>query len=63
MDGASGPLRSWERLYWGVFVSAIAYFLYTRMSGKEQEDMTDPEACLISIRELQRETQALYCLQ
>lgn len=43
MDGSGGPLRSWERIYWGVFVSAIAYFLYTRISGKDEGTAIDPE--------------------
>ena len=47
MDGQSGPLRSWERLYWGVFVSAIAYFLFTRLSGKDPGVIIDPEVCIL----------------
>ena len=43
MDGQSGPLRSWEKIYWWIFVSAIAFFLYSRLLGKDTEEAVDPE--------------------
>jgi len=35
MDGTPGPLRSWERYYWGIFVSALAFMLFSRLTGKD----------------------------
>lgn len=43
MDGQAGPLKSWERVYWSIFAAAIAYFLYTRLTGKDKEELEDPE--------------------
>ena len=43
MDGQSGPLRSWEKIYWWIFVAAIAFFLYSRLSGKDTVEVADPE--------------------
>lgn len=31
MSGEKGPLRDWEKLYWGVFVSAIAFLLWSKL--------------------------------
>ena len=31
IEGAGTPLRSWEKAYWGVFVTAIALFLFSRL--------------------------------
>lgn len=31
MDGRGTPLRTWEKLYWGVFVTAISLFLFNRL--------------------------------
>lgn len=37
MDGRGTPLRTWEKLYWGVFVTAIALFLFNRLKPNPQE--------------------------
>ena len=42
MSGEKGPLRTWERLYWYVFVGAIAWFLWSRLLGGKEEDAVDP---------------------
>jgi len=36
MDGTPGPLKSWERYYWGVFVSALAFLLFSRLTGRDE---------------------------
>lgn len=41
LDG-KGPLRWWEKLYWGVFVGGLAFLLISRMLRK-QEPEEDPE--------------------
>ena len=33
MEGR-GPLRTWEKVYWGVFVTAMALFLFSRLTDK-----------------------------
>jgi hypothetical protein len=45
MEGGTG-LRSWEKAYWGVFVVAIALFLFNRLPGKEVE-VEDPKVRLV----------------
>lgn len=39
-DGRGGKLRTWEKLYWGVFVTAVAGLLFSKVllpAEKEQE--------------------------
>ena len=43
MDGGSGPLRTWERVYWGGFVTAISIFLFTRLNSRGTPKGEDPE--------------------
>ncbi|KAK9801898.1 hypothetical protein WJX73_009419 [Symbiochloris irregularis] len=31
IEGAGTPLRTWEKAYWGIFVTAIALFLFSRL--------------------------------
>ena len=38
-------LRTWEKLYWGVFVTAISVFLFSRLllpGAKKEEDPVRP---------------------
>ena len=44
MDG-SGPLRTWERIYWGGFVTALSLFLFSRLNNKSS-NAADPEVPL-----------------
>ena len=44
MEGGSGPLRTWERVYWGVFVTGLSFFLLSRLHGKSAASTEDPEA-------------------
>ena len=37
MGGEGTPLRTWERLYWGVFVMAIAIYLFSRLQAAPAE--------------------------
>ena len=37
MGGEGTPLRTWERLYWGVFVMAIATYLFSRLQAAPAE--------------------------
>lgn len=37
MGGEGTPLRTWERLYWGVFVMAIALYLFSRLQAAPAE--------------------------
>lgn len=30
-DGSGGGLRTWEKVYWGVFVTSISIFLFSRI--------------------------------
>lgn len=42
MEG--GALKPWEKLYWGVFVSAVALFLFNRLrEGEPAEVVVDEE--------------------
>lgn len=50
MEGGTG-LRSWEKAYWGVFVVAIALFLFNRLPGKEVE-VEDLKVRLISCMQM-----------
>lgn len=43
MDGRGTPLRTWEKLYWGVFVTAIALFLFNRLKPNPQEAKVDED--------------------
>ena len=38
MDGAQQPLRTWEKLYWGVFVTALAGLLFSRLYRSEKSE-------------------------
>ena len=37
MDARGSPLRTWEKVYWGVFVTAISLFLFNRLKPNPQE--------------------------
>ena len=37
MDARGSPLRTWEKVYWGVFVTAISLFLFNRLKPNSQE--------------------------
>ena len=43
MDGNSGPLRTWERFYWGLFVGGLALLLFNRLPSRQPE-VADPKA-------------------
>ena len=36
MDGTPGPPKSWEKYYWGVFVTALAFLLFSRLTGRDE---------------------------
>jgi hypothetical protein len=38
MDGGAKPLRTWEKLYWGVFVTALAGLLFSRLWLSDKPD-------------------------
>lgn len=38
MDGTQQPLRTWEKLYWGVFVTALAGLLFSRLFLSEKPE-------------------------
>ncbi len=42
MDGAATPLRTWEKLYWGIFVAGFSAFLFSRLYRSQPPD---PKAC------------------
>lgn len=43
MDGRGTPLRTWEKLYWGVFVTAISLFLFNRLKPDPVEAKVDED--------------------
>ena len=45
MDGAATPLRTWEKLYWGIFVAGFSAFLFSRLYRSQPPD---PKACCFS---------------
>ena len=47
MDG-SGPLRTWEKIYWGGFVTAIALLLFNRLNSRAATSTSDPQV-LVSL--------------
>ena len=49
MEGGSGPLRTWERVYWGVFVTGLTFFLLSRLNRKSAASTEDPEAGHIDV--------------
>ena len=42
MEGGT-PLRTWEKLYWGLFVGGLAFLLYSRLFLGEAKK-PDPKA-------------------
>lgn len=42
MEGGT-PLRTWEKLYWGLFVGGLAFLLYSRLFLAETKK-PDPKA-------------------
>ncbi|CAL5218668.1 g375 [Coccomyxa viridis] len=38
MDGAATPLRTWEKLYWGIFVAGFSAFLFSRLYRSQPPD-------------------------
>ncbi len=38
MDSNAQGLRTWEKLYWGVFVTALAGLLFSRLYRSEKAD-------------------------
>ena len=45
MDGGGKPLRTWEKVYWGVFVTALAGLLFSRLY---QSAPPDPKVVYIA---------------
>ncbi|KAK9859826.1 hypothetical protein WJX84_006638 [Apatococcus fuscideae] len=37
MDGSKQPLRTWEKVYWGVFVTGFSVFLLSRIAERREE--------------------------
>ena len=56
MDGGSQPLRTWEKVYWGVFVTGFSVFLLSRVSVWTSAEPEDPAVstplAFISLRNL-----------
>lgn len=42
MDGGKQPLRTWEKVYWGVFVTGFSVFLLSRVSVWTSAEPEDP---------------------
>ena len=42
LRGDGSGLRTWEKLYWGVFVTAISVFLFSRLAGPKAVAEEDP---------------------
>ncbi|KAK9832442.1 hypothetical protein WJX74_010363 [Apatococcus lobatus] len=42
MDGSKQPLRTWEKVYWGVFVTGFSVFLLSRVSVWTSAEPEDP---------------------
>ena len=47
LRGDGTGLRTWEKLYWGVFVTAISVFLFSRLTGPRKVAGEDPVCCHI----------------
>ncbi len=52
MDGGKQPLRTWEKVYWGVFVTGFSVFLLSRVSAWTQEEPEDPAVCTVNTYDL-----------
>lgn len=48
MDGGSQPLRTWEKVYWGVFVTGFSVFLLSRVSVWTSPEPEDPAVSTLS---------------
>jgi hypothetical protein len=48
MDGGAKPLHTWEKLYWGVFVTALAGLLFSRLYRQDSPEPKVPCALKIS---------------
>ncbi len=49
-DGKPGGLKTWEKLYWGIFVTSISVFLFSRVlapKGKEKVGSTAPSLAVV----------------
>ena len=46
MDGGAKPLHTWEKLYWGVFVTALAGLLFSRLYRQDSPEPKVP--CALS---------------
>jgi len=42
LRGDGTGLQTWEKLYWGVFVTAISVFLFSRLAGPKAVAEEDP---------------------
>jgi hypothetical protein len=42
MDNQGKPLRTWEKAYWGIFVVAISYFLFSKAGDYWKDAEPDP---------------------
>jgi hypothetical protein len=42
LRGDGTGLRTWEKLYWGVFVTAISVFLFSRLATPKKVAEEDP---------------------
>jgi hypothetical protein len=38
MDGAGTPLKTWEKLYWGLFVAGLATLMFSRLYRSQPPD-------------------------
>ena len=47
MDGRNTPLRTWEKLYWGVFVTAISLLLFNRLKPDPEQDKVAQQRCAV----------------
>ena len=42
MDGGGKPLHTWEKVYWGVFVTALAGLLFSRLYRQDKPEPKVP---------------------
>ena len=64
MDGAGTPLRTWEKLYWGLFVAGLATLMFSRLYRSQPPD---PKARLLKTHTSEHgfvhACSRLHCLQ
>ena len=59
LRGDGTGLQTWEKLYWGVFVTAISVFLFSRLAGPKKVAEEDPVRHCID--RTQRQTALCRC--